>query len=106
MFKFVEKTHKFWFSFKKRQPMRRVSSCLSFLQLPHPVFCLFVIIFPFEEDLVHYLKKKIGISFIHKCFVPSLIEIGVLDLVKIFFISVYFYSFAIISPWRRGLTFI
>jgi hypothetical protein len=33
---------------------------------------------------------------------PSLIEIGLLVLEKIFLkLSVYFYSFVIISPWRR-----
>jgi hypothetical protein len=38
---------------------------------------------------------------------PSLIEIGLLVLEKIFKkISVYFYSFVIISPWRKAIPFI
>jgi hypothetical protein len=39
---------------------------------------------------------------------PSLIEIGLLVLEKKILkkISVYFYSFVIISPWRRKIPFI
>jgi hypothetical protein len=40
--------------------------------------------------------------------VPSLIEIGLLVLEKKIFENILkdFYSFAIISPWERGLSFI
>jgi hypothetical protein len=39
---------------------------------------------------------------------PSLIEIGLLVMEKKIFkkCSVYFYSFEIISPWRRAIPFI
>jgi hypothetical protein len=64
-----------------------------------PHFCDYL---PFEENLALYLNK---LEFpLPK---DNLIEFGLLVLEKIFFkISVYFYSFAIISPWRRVIPFI
>jgi hypothetical protein len=68
-------------------------------------FCNYL---PFEEDLALNLNKFI--PFIQGYFVPSLTEIdlpaGFGEEAFLFLFSVYFYSFAFISPWRKGLPFI
>jgi hypothetical protein len=88
-----------------------------------PQFCIFVIIsplnrmwsfiwtilkFPLKTNRNHITEKLLNMAKNDKqtnktwrWFVPRFVENGLLVLEKIFFISVYFYSFAIISPWRR-----
>jgi hypothetical protein len=59
-------------------------------------FCNYL---PFEEDLGLYLNK-LEFPSLKDNLLPSLIEFGLLVLEKMgfFLFSVYFYSFAIISP--------
>jgi hypothetical protein len=62
-------------------------------------FCYYL---PFEEDLA--ISFFTNFNSIH----PRMIEFGLLVLEKkiLINVSVYFYSFAIISPWRRVIPFI